>query len=195
LEAFVKKGALVLAIDARGFGETRQAKDNNGSDWPRYFGDFESAMTALLVGKSLVGMRAADITRAVDVLRDRADVDDTRIYALGRNAAAVPLLHAAALDERISRIGLDRMLISYDSVAAQPINRGIFEDVVPGALKHYDLPDLAAKLAPRTVTIVDLLNPVGELVPLEKASAAYRRPVQRRRPEEPLDATFRDLMR
>jgi alpha-beta hydrolase superfamily lysophospholipase len=58
IEDLVRAGLVVLSIDARGLGETRTATENNGSDWPRYFGDFESAMTALLLGKPLVAMRA-----------------------------------------------------------------------------------------------------------------------------------------
>lgn len=195
LETIAKKGMVILAIDARGFGETRQAKDSNGSDWPRYFGDFETGMTALLMGKTLMGMRTADITRGIDVLAARAEVDPGRIYGLGRNAAAVPMLHAAVLDERIARLGLDNMLLSYEAVVTRRINRGVFEDVIQGVLRHYDLPDLTAKLGSRPVTIVDLVDPVGELVPVQEAAAAYHTSVERSRPEQGLDATFQALLR
>src|SRR6266852_3243814 len=57
-EPFVKAGVIVLSIDARGFGETRVTAAVNSREFDRYFGDYDDAMKALLVGKTMVGMRA-----------------------------------------------------------------------------------------------------------------------------------------
>ena len=43
------------------------------------------------------------------------------------------------------------MLLSYDAVVNNPIHRQVFEDVVPGALEDFDVPDLVAAIAPRSV--------------------------------------------
>ena len=97
----------------RGMGETRQLADSD--DFFRYFGIFESAMTALLTGNPLVGMRALDIQRGVDLLSSRSDVDAQRISAFGKEKGAVPALFAALLDTRIKKIALEGMLVSYQS--------------------------------------------------------------------------------
>jgi cephalosporin-C deacetylase-like acetyl esterase len=173
IESLVRSGKVVLAVDIRGMGETRGLSDSNGSDWPRYFGDFESAMTLLLSGKTLVGMRARDISRGIDVLAGREEVDPNRIYGAAVEGAGVSLLHAAIMDERIRRIVLDRTLISYQSVVDHRIHRGVFEDVIPGVLKHYDLPHLARLAGSREVRLVDPLNPVGQKVAIESARAQY----------------------
>lgn len=173
-EELALAGTAVLSIDIRGLGETRSASDENGSDWPRYFGDFEDAMTALLTARTLVGMRAADISRAVDLLATRAEVDPDRVSAMGKGGAAISVLHAAAADSRIRKVALDGMLISYQSVVDRNINRGVFEDVIPGVLKSYDLPDLVSLISPRPVRIVDAVDPVGQLVPLKDVQAAYK---------------------
>ena len=162
MEALAKAGTVVLAIDARGFGETRTAGDSNGSDWPRYFGDYESAMTALLLGKTLVGMRAVDISRGVDLLAARPDVDPGRIEGHGIEGGAIPLLHAAVLDPRIGKLTLRRMIGSYESVVRRRIHRGVFESVVPGVLRIYDLPELVAAVAPRTVALIEPVDPLGQ---------------------------------
>ena len=61
-----ERGYLVLAPDARGFGEFAAA-DGMTCEW---------AMTsALLLGRTLVGMRVWDATRAIDVLTGLPDVD------------------------------------------------------------------------------------------------------------------------
>jgi cephalosporin-C deacetylase-like acetyl esterase len=181
-----QRGYVVLSIDARGFGETRRTADGNGSDWPRYFGDFESAMTAMLTGRNLVGMRARDVIRGVDVLAARAEVDAAAIAGYGKEGAAIPLLHAAALDGRIRRLTLERMLLSYRAVVDQKIHREAAEQVIPGVLRSYDLPDLVALVGPRPVWIVDAADPVGQLVALEKVKAEYPRAakVLRRQPGE-----------
>ena len=173
IESLVRAGNVVLAIDVRGMGETRMAGESNGSDWPRYFGDFNSAMTTLLSGRTLVGMRARDISRGVDVLAGRQEVDSARIYGIAVQGGGVPLLHAAVMDGRIRKIALERTLISYMSIVENKIHRGVFEDVVKGVLKTYDLPDLARLVGPREVRIVDAVNPVGQRVPLDVVRGAY----------------------
>src|SRR5262249_54192801 len=75
IEELVGSGFVVLAIDVRGAGETMVIESQQSNDTRPYFGDFDSAMTALLLGKPLVGMRAMDVSRGVDLLSARADVD------------------------------------------------------------------------------------------------------------------------
>src|SRR5690348_2375545 len=92
VEPFVKLGFVVLSIDARGMGETRWKNENNPTDFERYFGDYDSAMTAILIGKSMPGMRAQDITRGVDLLVARSDVDASNVFGFGKDGGAVPML-------------------------------------------------------------------------------------------------------
>ncbi len=176
LEWFVRQGHVVLAIDARGAGETRRQSEEYGSDWPRYFGDYESAMTALLLGETLAGMRAADVLRGVDLLGRRPEVEPERIYAVGRGAGAIPALFAAALDERIGRVAIEDGLATYRSVVEHRIHRGIFENVIPGILKAFDLPDVVASLAPRPALVVNPRNPLGHRLWPAAADGAYERP-------------------
>ena len=176
-EMFAKSGMVVLTIDARGFGESHVNPDINSSEFDRYFGDYDDAMTALLVGKTLVGMRAEDVSRGVDLLAARADVDRDRIYACGIDSGAVPLLFASVLDRRIKRVALDGMLTSYESVVTRRIHRQVFESIIPGVLKSFDLPDLAAALAPREVWIVNGADPLGLPLTGGEVRAQYGRTV------------------
>jgi dienelactone hydrolase len=160
-EKMAASGKLVLSIDLRGMGEMSAAQRRNGSDWPGYFGDYESAMTAMMTGKPLVTMRAEDIARAVDVLLARPDVDASRIELYGYGLAAVPALYAAAFDKRIAAVTLEGMLESYESIIRRRIHRQQWENAVQGALRHYDLPDLVRWIAPRKVTMIKPVNPLG----------------------------------
>jgi cephalosporin-C deacetylase-like acetyl esterase len=161
VEERLRAGEMVLSIDARGFGETAKSTVGKSIDWQRYFGDYDMAMTAILVGKPIVIMRAEDISAAAGLLVQRDDVDASRISLYGIEAGATPALYAAALDQRIRSLTLDGVLASYESVIEQRIHRRIFEHVVPGALRAFDLPDLAAWIAPRPVRVVSKLDPLG----------------------------------
>ncbi len=190
--ALAKAGTIVLAVDLRGMGETHIAPDRNDSEFYRYFGDFEDAMTAVLMNRTLAGMRAADITRGIDMLAARPDVDMNRISAIGRNSAAVPMLYTAVFDKRIKGVALEGMLLSYDAVVHDRMQRLVFEQVVPGALLDFDIPDLVNALAPRSVWISAPVTPTGAPVaPPEFAktfsSAAKTSRALQLRPPRPAD--------
>ncbi|HEX4951370.1 MAG TPA: acetylxylan esterase [Blastocatellia bacterium] len=170
IESLVRGGMIVLAIDLRGLGETREEADRIWNP----FGTFDSAMTALLSGKTLVGLRAQDVVSVVDVLVARNDVEGESLLVYGKGAAAVAVLHAAAADERIKRVTLEEMLVSYDAVSVWKIHQQIFSDIVPGALAAYDLPDLAMTLAPRSLTILNAVNPRRKLMVLTDVKAQYQ---------------------
>ncbi len=59
------------------------------------------------------------------------------------------LLHAGVLDRRIRHIEVDHVLSSYRSLVDAPLPTGAPEDVIPGVLLHYDIPDLVRALGPR----------------------------------------------
>lgn len=107
------------------------------------------SLRADLVGKTLLGLRVDDTIRAVDYLAGRADVDPKRISAVGSGHMGMVLLHAAVLDPRLTHISVDHVLKSYRSLADAPMPIGAAEDVLPGVLLHYDVPDLTRALGAR----------------------------------------------
>jgi len=173
VEWFVRQGAAVLALDLRALGETSRVDPRNGSDFPRYFGDYHAAMTSFLLGKSLVGMRAADVLSAVTYLASRPEIKTDAVCLVGKGAAAVPALHAALFDQRISQVALEEMLVSYRAVVDRRIHRNVLENIAVGALRDYDLPDLVAALAPRPVRVVNPVDPLGKRLWPRDAKRAY----------------------
>lgn len=107
------------------------------------------SLRADIVGKTLVGLRVEDAMRAVDYLASRADVDPQRISAEGSGHMGLVLLHAAVLDRRLAHITVNHVLLSYHSLVDAPIPLDAAEDVLPGVLLHYDLPDLKRALGTR----------------------------------------------
>ena len=88
------------------------------------------------------------------------------------------LLHEAVLDDRIKKIALKEMLESYDSVVTHRLHYDVFESVVPGALKAYDLPDLVAALSPRSAWISNLKDPLGKRTSISEANKQYARALE-----------------
>jgi cephalosporin-C deacetylase-like acetyl esterase len=171
-EQLAAKGYVTLVPDLRGFGETQPALDRRDS-FVRNFGDYRNTLTALLIGKTMVGMRAADLVRAVDLLAARQDVDPSRINVVGRTAAAIPALFAALFDSRIKSLAVDGMLLSYDAVVKQRIHQEIVDQIVPSALKYFDLPDVIAAIAPRRVAVFNGVNPLGREVTIGRLRQEY----------------------
>src|SRR5205807_5401597 len=133
-----------------GNGRTRVDTDMNSRESDRYFGDFSDIMTALLVGKTMAGMRALDVARGIDLLLSRNEVDPNQVYGYGKDEGGLPLLYASVLDSRIRRVVLAGMLVSYELVVNSRVHRHVLEGVAPGMLKSYDLQDLVAAFsAPR----------------------------------------------
>ena len=173
-EQLAAKGYIALVPDLRGFGETQPALDRRDS-FVRYFGDYKNTLTALLIGKTMVGMRAADVVRGVDLLAARNDVDPSRIVAVGRGAAGIPALLGALFDNRIKSLALDGMLVSYEAVVKERIHQGIVNQIIPSALKYFDLPDLVAAIAPRRVAVFNGVNPLGQELTIGRLRQEYGR--------------------
>jgi hypothetical protein len=148
-------------------------------------------MRAAVVGRSLVGMRVEDLLRAMDYLVSRGDVDRTRVAAFGRGSLAVPLLHAAVLDQRISRLVVQDCLPMYRLAVERPIHRNLYDVAIPGVLRRYDLDDLMLGVRPRPVSLLNPVDAAGNPLRLDElrkllGPAAGQIRVGYRGPREPL---------
>ena len=158
IEAIVKKGYAVLAPDLVGVGELGPAGFNGDAyQFELGRGAYNIWFFGLLVGKSMVGSQAADLIRLVDVLKNRSDIATGRISSLARGGLYNTLLHAAAFEDTLSKLALINPLLSYESLVMHKYYRPEWiQSTVPGAITGYDLPDLAACIAPRPLWMVDI---------------------------------------
>ena len=157
IETFVKEGRHVLAVDVRGAGETYQSGQKSSGE--AVGPDGKDVLTAYLLGRSFVGMRAEDILACVRVLQANlpGPVD---LVAVGN--VGVPALHAAALEpELFGSVKLVRCLASWADVIAEGRSSNQQVNAVFGALKVYDLPNLAATLGQK-LTVEQPLDALGE---------------------------------
>ena len=88
--------------------------------------------------------------------------DPNQISAVASGHLGLVLLHAAVLDPRLKHITIDHTLESYASLMQAPMPIDAPEDILPGVLRHYDIPDLTRALGPR-LTFTDPLPGTSDL--------------------------------
>lgn len=157
MERLVKKGFVVLAPDLVGIGEMGPGtfKGDAYIDKVAYDVWFQ----AILIGRSIVGIRAGDIVRAVRYLESREDVDYKDISIIAYGEMCPVALHASAFEDGISKVALIEPLISYRSIVMNRYyDSRLIHATVAGALSAYDLPDLAACIAPRELLMVNVTD-------------------------------------
>jgi hypothetical protein len=101
------------------------------------------------VGKTLLGMRVDDVIRSIDFFSTGSTEDPNNITAEASGHLGLVLLHAAVLDPRLKHITVDYTLASYHALLQEPMPLDVPEDILPGVLLHYDIPDLTRLLGPR----------------------------------------------
>lgn len=175
IEKLVKAGFTVLSPDLVGTGETGPGKFIGDSyiDSISYNLWFASIQTA----RSITGIRAGDVVRLTRLL-GKTGIKET--YGIALDEMAPVLLHAAAFEKNITRVALLQPCTSWHSIVSGRIFQSRFvQSAVAGAAGVYDLPDLAAGLAPRKLLIAGAVDGNGqplanETPDQELVKAAYR---------------------
>jgi dienelactone hydrolase len=164
IDELVRKGHLVLAVDLRGLGETALPPARGGGLAGYVGGDWKNLYTAYLLGTSYLAMRAEDVLVAARFLQSyEAGEKPNAVHLWAIDRCGPPALHAAALEPGLfARATFHRCLASWESVIDQPLARNQFANVVHGALRVYDLPDLLGTLPGETVTWSEPVDALDE---------------------------------
>ncbi|RUS41935.1 dienelactone hydrolase family protein [Cohnella sp. AR92] len=142
----VDKGMAVIAPDVIGFGERMLQVDLNANPPPSN-SCYRLATQLLMAGKTLTGLRVAELCGAFDYLAGRVEVDAERIGIVGFSGGALLSYVAAALEERIRAAVLIGFPNTFkDSIIA--VHHCIC-NYTPGILQTAELPELIGLLAPR----------------------------------------------
>lgn len=177
LDTLARAGNLVIAADVRGIGETSPMHPASDSCNP--FGqlfDLETGMAymAWFMNQSLLGMRVQDVVRTVDYVNSRHDTDGKNLHVIGKGMAGLWCLYAAALDPRIRSLISVESLLSYRSLTQSDRYLYGADVFVPDVLLHFDLPQVAAAMADRPLTLIQPKDAMKNTVPANAAEEAYR---------------------
>jgi cephalosporin-C deacetylase-like acetyl esterase len=122
--------AVKMIVYPRGVGEIGWSK----SVWR------EVQRNAMHVGQTVDSMRLRDVMAAVTAVRAESGVDQSRITVIGKGTSAGLALYAAVLDPAIEQVTL------IDAPTTH-VTGPLFLNV----LRHADLPEIAAMVAPRRI--------------------------------------------
>ena len=171
----VRQGYAALAIEQRCFGERRDQRPTEVATFRRACQ--HAAMTALLLGRTMIGERVWDVSRAIDALGEFSEVDVGRIACVGNSGGGTITYFAACLDERIGIAMPSCYVCTWrDSIAAIDHCECNY---IPGILRYFDIGDLACLIAPRPLIVV--AGREDRIFPLPGVEEAY--------------ATIRDIYR
>ena len=168
-EQIASRGHAICAADVRGIGDLRAEVGHGAPGYEIAHSSEENyAWASLILGRPLLGQRVADILVLVGALHEYGAV---RLAANGE--LTVPALFAAALDQRIDSVYLAGGLISYRNLVETETYKAPLANLLVNVLAETDLPQLAASIAPRPVTLSGAVEASGQRVPSAVISGLY----------------------
>ena len=149
----VKQGYIALAIEQRGMGsrsalntiERRVSLNPKGNC-------YYEATTALMLGRTIIGERCWDISRAIDLLVNFPQCDLENIIITGNSGGGTASFYATCVDERISVCAPSCSFCPYPESVLKFYHCSC--NYIPQAYRWFDMQDLACLIAPRKLIIV-----------------------------------------
>ena len=147
----VRHGFISLCLEQRGMGESL-SEFQKGKEKPKKC--IHTAMTALALGRTILGERVWDLSRAIDVLEGMKDLglDTDKILITGNSGGGTVSFYAACYDERIKFSAPSCAFCSYlTSILNVP---HCSCNYIPGILDWFEMEDLSCLIAPRPFTVI-----------------------------------------
>ena len=155
---------IVLTVDLRGYGETMDDPGELRRSWRDWNNEHRIAFTSFHIGKPIIGQRVQDIIDALDYLCGIPEVDDKNVTLIGDGQAGLVALHAAAIDARVSDVKVVNSVLSWTDIIMEPLAKHHLSNIVPGAMKYYDLSDLVNSIKHRKVEFINPVDAFGNLL-------------------------------
>ena len=144
----VERGYVALAIEQRAMGERK----TNIHEPDKIRMCAFQALTAFELGRTLVGERVWDVSKAIDAMSFFSDlVDLDKIVITGNSGGGTASFYSAIYDKRIKICAPSCAFASYKTSIMKLYHCGC--NYIPGALKWFDMGDLTALVAPRPLII------------------------------------------
>src|SRR5690625_681404 len=176
IEKLVREGFVVMAADLPGIGEL--SPEIAWGDAIIEGVAYNAWFTGMSIGRSILGIRAGDVIRLAQVFDKNENVRNITGWA--KDGMGPVLLHAAVFDDLFQTILLDGSLVDYESVISNEFYQpALVPHLVPGALLSYDLPDLAAGMAPQRLIVVHARDEGGDVLSKDRFISSWDVAIQR----------------
>ncbi len=170
------QGYPVCSADVRGTGDLWPEFGRSAPRYARSHNEEEDyAWASMILGKPLLGQRVTDVLALTAALRAHSVVGGRRLVVAAMGKMTVPALFAGALDPKIDRLYLAGGLVSFQSILETENYSHPFGNFVPNLLKHTDLPELVASIAPRKVVLAGAVGANGKPLDLEAVRKIYEK--------------------
>ncbi len=144
----VKQGYVALAIEQRGMGERRPSeRHQNGANMCEY-----TAHIALLLGRTILGERMWDVSKAIDALATFDCVDLNDVFITGNSGGGTMSFYAACYDERIKFSVPSCAFCTYEDSIMNWFHCSC--NFIPHAYEWFEMQDLACLIAPRKLLAI-----------------------------------------
>lgn len=159
----VNEGYVALILEQRAFGERRSEKIDGHTTCNH------PAMVALMLGRTLLGERIWDVSRAIDMLSEFDEIDINRIGCMGNSGGGTTTYYAACIDERI-KIAMPSCSVCTFKSSIGAMHHCVC-NYVPNLAKYMDMGDMACMIAPRKLVVVARKN--DPIFPLDGTTESY----------------------
>jgi dienelactone hydrolase len=194
--ALVRRGYVVITIDAFPFGERRLMMDVDSKyGWERSKYSIEDVRylngkcrqkestivkSLMYAGMTWPGIVAWDDMRTVDYLVTRPEVDSRRIGCVGVSLGGYRSLLLSGLDDRIAAGCVVGFMSTVKPMIRKHMDTHSFVHFIPSLHKHLDLPDVVALRVPKPLMVQQcrqdgLFPPSGMEEGVQKIAAIYRK--------------------
>ena len=162
----VENGYASLCVELRGMGElsTDGEKRLWGGAMCRY-----TASVALPLGRTILGERVWDVSRAIDVMEQFSEIDTENIMVTGGSGGGTASFYSACYDERIKYCAPLCSFCSYETSILDMYH--CMCNYVPGLLEWFEMGDLAGLIAPRKLLV--FAGETDEAFPINGVNDAF----------------------
>jgi len=178
--ALVRDGHTVLSIDVRGVGETDRSPPVKLTKYTGYT-PLQWRRDCMAIGcpgfgTTMLALRSFDVIRAIDFAKSRDDLKGRKIVLVGEGLGGLWALIAAAYDGRPDGVVTVGTLASY-KLALNSHYYNVWNYFwLPGALRDFDIPDLARLAASKKQLWIDPVDALAERLDEQKAKGIIGQP-------------------
>ena len=162
----VKNGFIALAIEQRGMGERRpNEKHQKDAQMCEY-----TAHIALMLGRTILGERMFDVSRAIDALAVFPECDLDKIIITGNSGGGTMSFYAATYDERIKLSAPSCAFCTYEDSIMNWYHCSC--NFIPHSYEWFEMQDLATLIAPRKLIVIS--GEQDKIFPLYGVNRGYQ---------------------
>ena len=160
----VEAGFIALAVEMRGRGEVAatnsiERRVHLGVEAGCYY----ETMTGLTLGRTILGERVWDISKAIDMIEQHFDCCDTqKVVITGNSGGGTASYYTGCFDERIKICAPSCGFCSYPESILKFYHCSC--NYIPFAYRYFDMQDLSCLIAPRKLTVVAGKNDTAFLI-------------------------------